>query len=54
MANVETDIIGRGLGADTTVDNQELIRVNAAIRAHPVEVVGRTLRGYMSAMKRID
>ena len=54
MANVETDVIGRGLGADTTVDNQELIRVNAAIRAHPVEVVGRTLRGYMSAMKRID
>ena len=54
MANVETDVIGRGLGADTTVDNQELIRVNAAIRSHPVEVVGRTLRGYMSAMKRID
>ena len=54
MANVETDVIGRGLGADTTVDNQELIRVNTAIRSHPVEVVGRTLRGYMSAMKRID
>lgn len=54
MASVETDVIGRGLGADTAVDNQELIRVNGAIRSHPVEVVGRTLRGYMSGMQRID
>ena len=54
MATVETDIIGRGLGADTAVDNQELIRVNAAIRSHPVELVGQTLRSYMSAMTRID
>ncbi len=53
MADIETDVIGRGLGADATVDNQELIRVNAAIRAHPVEVIGKTLRGYMTAMKSI-
>jgi len=53
MAEIETDVIGAGLGSDTTVDNQELIRVNAAIRAHPVEVIGRTLRGYMTAMKSI-
>jgi len=35
------------------VDNVELIGVNDAIRSHPVEIVGKTLRGYMTAMKRI-
>lgn len=53
MADIETDVIGRGIGADTCVDNQELIRVNEAIRSHPVEVIGQTLRGYMTAMKSI-
>jgi ketol-acid reductoisomerase len=53
MADIETDVIGRGMGSDSTVDNQELIRVNDAIRAHPVEVVGKTLRGHMTAMKSI-
>jgi ketol-acid reductoisomerase len=53
MADIETDVIGAGLGSDTTVDNQELIRVNEAIRSHPVEQIGRTLRGYMTAMKKI-
>ena len=38
---------------DYTVDNMELVEVNEAIRNHPVEVVGRRLRGYMTAMKRI-
>jgi ketol-acid reductoisomerase len=32
MADIETDVIGRGMGSDCTVDNQELIRVNDAIR----------------------
>jgi len=27
--------------------------VNAAIRNHPVEIVGRTLRSHMTAMKKI-
>jgi len=55
MAGVDTDVIGRGLKlADTGVDNQQLIEVNRAIRSHPVEAIGRTLRGYMSAMKRIN
>ncbi|MEO1079859.1 MAG: ketol-acid reductoisomerase [Pseudomonadota bacterium] len=53
MADIETDVIGVGLGSDTTVDNQELIRVNEAIRSHPVEKIGTTLRGYMTAMKSI-
>lgn len=53
MADIETDVIGRGIGGDTTVDNQELIRVNESIRSHPVEQIGTQLRGYMTAMKSI-
>ena len=54
MTKVDTDVIGRGLGLnDNSVDNQRLIEVNAAIRAHNVEEIGTTLRGYMGAMKRI-
>jgi ketol-acid reductoisomerase len=53
MRDVDTDVIGRGLGGDMGVDNQELIAVNAAIRNHPVETIGRELRSYMTAMKRI-
>ncbi|MFK8042939.1 ketol-acid reductoisomerase [Congregibacter sp.] len=53
MKDIETDVIGRGLGDDNTVDNQELIRVNEAIRSHPVETVGTMLRGHMTAMKSI-
>ncbi|WP_439100679.1 ketol-acid reductoisomerase [Congregibacter sp.] len=53
MKDIETDVIGNGLGDDNTVDNQELIRVNEAIRSHPVETVGTMLRGHMTAMKSI-
>lgn len=54
MAGIDTDVIGRGPGLnDMGVDNQRLIEVNAAIRAHEVEDIGQTLRGYMGAMKRI-
>jgi len=53
MASVETDVIGTGMGGDNGVDNRELIAVNEAIRSHPVEIVGKTLRGYMTAMKSI-
>ena len=53
MANIDSDVIGKGIPGDNGVDNQELIVINDAIRSHPVEVVGKTLRGYMTAMKRI-
>lgn len=53
MKDIETDVIGTGLGSDNSVDNQELIRVNEAIRSHPVETVGTTLRGHMTAMQSI-
>lgn len=54
MRKLDADVIGRGLGLnDSQVDNQRLIEVNAAIRAHPVEKIGQVLRGYMGAMKRV-
>lgn len=53
MARVDTDVIGSGLQLqDYGVDNAELIAVNSAIRAHPIEVVGKRLRKYMTAMKK--
>ncbi len=55
MTRIDTDVIGRGLKLDDNgVDNQQLIEANTSIRSHPVETIGQTLRGYMSAMKRID
>lgn len=54
MRRVGSDVIGKGLANDDdAVDNMELVEINAAIRNHPVEVVGRKLRGYMTAMKAI-
>lgn len=54
MSRIDTDVIGRGLSLDNDgVDNQQLIEANSSIRKHPVEVIGQTLRGYMSAMKSI-
>ena len=54
MAGVSTDVIGKGLSVkDNEVSNTELVNVNAEIRNHPIEVVGRKLRLYMTAMKAI-
>jgi ketol-acid reductoisomerase len=54
MKSVETDIIGTGLKVkDNGVDDRELIAVNSAIRNHPIEAVGRVLRGHMTAMKKV-
>jgi ketol-acid reductoisomerase len=53
MESIDADVIGHGLGLnDQGVDNQTLIQVNEEIRNHPVEDIGRVLRGYMTAMKR--
>ena len=55
MARVDTDIIGTKYNSGGNgVDNQELNAVNEAIRSHPVEVVGKELRGYMPAMEQIS
>ena len=54
MKKIDTDVIGKGLQlADEGVDNAELIKVNDAIRSHPIEVVGKKLRSYMTAMKKV-
>ena len=51
MKNVKTDLIGKPFNSENGVDNQELIRINAIIRNHPVEKVGERLRASMGAMK---
>ena len=53
MQKVDTDVIGKGLQlSDNNVDNTALIAVNQSIRNHPIEIVGRRLRSYMTAMKK--
>lgn len=55
MDGVDTDVLGEGLKAqDDCVDNLELIRVNEAIASHPIEVVGKTLRAYMTDTKKLS
>ncbi|MBQ9275890.1 MAG: ketol-acid reductoisomerase [Succinivibrio sp.] len=54
MKQQNLDVFGKGLSGDNGVDNIELIKVNEAIRNHPIEVVGRKLRAYMSDMKEIS
>jgi ketol-acid reductoisomerase len=54
MTNVNTDIIGKSFSPeDSSVDNVELIKVNEQIQTHGVEVIGKKLRSYMTAMKAI-
>ncbi|MDY5124625.1 MAG: ketol-acid reductoisomerase [Treponema sp.] len=54
MPKLTTEVIGKGLNVkDNSVNNAELVAVNAEIRNHPIEVVGRKLRAYMTAMKPI-
>jgi ketol-acid reductoisomerase len=48
------EMLGKPLTVKTnSVDNARLIEVNDAIRNHPVEIVGKKLRGYMTDMKAI-
>ena len=54
MPKIDTDVIGKGLTVkDTAVNNVQLVQINAEIRNHPIEVVGRKLRAYMTAMKPV-
>ncbi len=54
IKKIDVDVIGKGLQlADNNVDNAELIAVNDSIRSHPIEVVGKKLRSYMTAMKKV-
>jgi ketol-acid reductoisomerase len=53
MKDIKTDVIGKSFSNSNAVDNVELIKVNEAIRQHPIESIGKTLRGAMTAMKVI-
>src|SRR5210317_869839 len=52
MKTIDTGVIGKGV-ASTGVDNKRLIEVNAALRNHPIEAIGTTLRTAMTDMKKI-
>ncbi len=56
MKKIDTDVIGKNFneGKDAGVDNKTLIQVNHALRSHPVEIVGATLRQAMTNMKTIS
>jgi ketol-acid reductoisomerase len=49
----DLSVIGKPYAQSNAVDNQQLIAVNAAIRNHPVEETGKSLRLAMTAMKTI-
>lgn len=54
MKKIDIDVIGKGLALETTsVSNNYLVAVNEEIRNHPVEIVGKKLRAYMTAMKAL-
>ena len=54
MKKINIDVIGTSYRPnDSGVDNQKLIAINAVIRNHPVEVIGKELRESMTAMKKI-
>lgn len=54
ISQLDTSVIGKGLQVkDNGVDDRELIAVNAAVRNHPIEKIGQTLRGHMTAMKKV-
>ena len=52
MKKINIDVIGSTYGEEA-VDNQELIKINDALRNHPVEIIGKELRASMTAMKKI-
>lgn len=55
MSKVDTNLIGKSYNASAngSVDNFELVKVNAAIRNHSIEICGAELREIMTAMKKI-
>ena len=52
--SLDLDVMGKGLEGDNCVDNLALIKANESIYNHPIEVVGRKLRAYMTGMKEIS
>jgi len=54
MEKIDIDVIGTKYNkGDNSIDNRTMVAINEAIRSHPVEIVGKELRGYMTAMEKI-
>ncbi len=53
MKSVSVEVIGKEYSNSNEVDNATLIKINKAIRSHPIENVGERLRAAMTAMKAI-
>jgi len=54
VKNAPSNLVGRSFNdGSNSVDNKELIGVNAVIRNHPVEEIGEYLRESMTAMTKI-
>jgi len=49
----KADLGGGSHAAGNQVENRQLIAVNEAIRSHPVETIGKQLRGFMLDMKQL-
>ena len=54
MSSIETNVIGHSFSSKNGVDNLELIRVNKAIRNHPIEIIGEKLRTSMTNMQKLN
>lgn len=54
MNKIDTNLIGKPFSTDNEVDNKKLIAVNQAVRNHPIEKVGATLRNSMTAMQNLN
>ena len=54
MTKINTDVIGSGLDIiSNSVDNIKLVEINASIRDHEVELIGKELRSAMKGMKAL-
>ncbi|PCJ45682.1 MAG: ketol-acid reductoisomerase [Gammaproteobacteria bacterium] len=54
LPSLTTEVIGKGLNVSNNgVDNKQLVSINEAIANHPVEIIGKQLRSYMTNMKPI-
>eukprot|EP00326_Haptolina_ericina_P022398 CAMPEP_0181195592 /NCGR_PEP_ID=MMETSP1096-20121128/14976_1 /TAXON_ID=156174 ORGANISM="Chrysochromulina ericina, Strain CCMP281" /NCGR_SAMPLE_ID=MMETSP1096 /ASSEMBLY_ACC=CAM_ASM_000453 /LENGTH=485 /DNA_ID=CAMNT_0023285219 /DNA_START=69 /DNA_END=1526 /DNA_ORIENTATION=- len=55
MSKIDVDVIGTKYNKGCTgVDNRQLNAINEEIRSHPVEIIGKELRGYMTDMEKIS
>ena len=55
MHSIKCDVIGLGLNEKSSnfVDNITLVKTNAVIRNHEVEIIGEQLRSAMDGMKSL-